>query len=393
VALVWFGESCASLSRGRSRRGAESGAFGRADVRGGVHRRLLIQPGPPWGQAPEPSAAWTFVAVLILRILPMDGGIVPGSAAGGAGVADGTNAGAFGRADVRGGVHRRLLVQPGPELPWGQIPGPSLARTFVVVCIIASGSAGAGAAVGADPGAFARPDVRGGVHRRLWFSRGRSPRGDTSRGLRPRGRSWWCASLPPVQPGPEWPTGQIPVPSTARTWVVVFISRLPWNGWCGTVQAQPPPGPEWPMGQSPEPSPAWTWVGMCIGRFLVGGCGLVAARRRASGSRLAPSVERGVPPGGDGFGTEAPREGRVMRGGGTNRSWGLGRRRAPARRLRRSWPSQPLSSMRTPAAARTMVRTRMVLPFGQPLGSMPRPLPARTCVVVFIGAPVSSPRG
>jgi hypothetical protein len=87
-----------------------------------------------------------------------------------------------------------LSVQPGPEPPWGQIPGPSAARTFVVVCIVASG-----------------------------FSRGRSRRGDTSRGLRPRGRSWWCAWSPLVQPGPEPPWGQIPVPSAARTLVVVCI--------------------------------------------------------------------------------------------------------------------------------------------------------------------------
>jgi hypothetical protein len=140
-------------------------------------------PGPPWGQTPEPSPARTFVVVCIVaswfsrgrsrrgdtsRCLRPPGrswwcaSSPPGSA--GAGAAVGTESGAFGRADVRGGVHRRLLIQPGPGPPWGHIPGPSAARTFVVVCIVAS-----------------------------WFSRGRSRRGDRSRCLRPPGRGWWCA--------------------------------------------------------------------------------------------------------------------------------------------------------------------------------------------------------
>jgi hypothetical protein len=194
-----------------------------------------FQPVPelPWGQTPVPSAARTWVVVFIFRILSMDGGVAPGSAAARAGIAVGTDAGAFGCANVGGGVHRFPLD---------------------VGLLCRSAAAGVGVAVGAEPGAFACADVGGDAHRMLpWV------------GFRPRG-------------GPA----------------------------------------------------------------------------EGGESRLPPRVQRGMQPAGDEFGMEAPREGRVMRGDGTNRRengpaagtgeapppartlWRLSRCRPCGRRLRRA---------------------------------------------------------
>jgi len=270
----------------------ELASFAGADRGPGRHRRVSVQ---PYGSMQLPSPARTEVWVVISvfrsgrrrvavrveavafagadrgvgghlrcsvsvrvdrgRIEPRSGWSSPRSAVG-------AHPGAFARADIRGGLHFRLL-QPGPEPPWGQMPVPSPARTWVVVCISAS-----------------------------------------------------------VQPGPEPPWGQTLEPSAARTWVVVFIFRIlsrvggaaprsaaaragvadgadagafgcadmgggvrPSVSFRGMVvlhSGQPPPGPEWPLGQSPAPSPARTWVGMRIGCSLGWVPALVAARRRAA---------------------------------------------------------------------------------------------------------------
>jgi hypothetical protein len=94
-------------------------------------------------------------------------------AAAGAGAPVRADAGALSGADVRGGLHLGLLC-----------PGSAAAG--------AGPRAGAGAAVRADAGAFTGANVRGRVHRALLVCR--LSRGGRGRGLRRRGCGWWRAS-------------------------------------------------------------------------------------------------------------------------------------------------------------------------------------------------------
>lgn len=134
----------------------------------------LPEPVPPLGHTPVPSPARTCVIVFIVVSRSAAAGIA------GAGTAVGAEPRAFACVDPRGRLHRRISVHPWPELlplpPTGQIPGPSPARTCVVVFIAASPV-----------------------------------------------QPW--PELPPEPELPDPPRGQRDGPSPARTRVVVFIVR------------------------------------------------------------------------------------------------------------------------------------------------------------------------
>jgi hypothetical protein len=213
VVTAAAGRSCSSPSAVGVDQGTLAGADGTVDrhaslpfVRGGAAPRLSLR-----------------------RAVRVDDAAVAGADRGVGGHRHSPfNRGPGRRGGRRRGLRRRgsksgcssssLLQCGGP--PCGSRPLPSPARMVVWVIVVALRSAGAGAAVGADPGAFGRADVGGRVHRRLSFSRGRSRRGDRCRCLRRPGRWWWCAS--PCS-GQSWPWGHIPGPSAARTRVVVCM--------------------------------------------------------------------------------------------------------------------------------------------------------------------------
>lgn len=167
----------------------------------------------PFGSMLLPAPARTVVFVVIVRSRGKGGGSPCSGARGSVGIQLGTF----------------TCVDRGPEShrqppPCGSMPVPSQARRCVVAFIGISSlcSGAARAAVRVDAVAFAGAEAGRGLHP---ISRSfRCGRADPGRFLRPPAPSSWCSSLPPLVCRQGRPCGSKPLPSPARTFVVVFIA-------------------------------------------------------------------------------------------------------------------------------------------------------------------------
>jgi hypothetical protein len=216
-----------------------------------------------------------------------------------------------------------------------------------------------------------------------------------------------------------WPYGSRPLPSPARTevWVVIVVSGQP----CGSKPLPSPartevwevivpysfqPWPEWPpLGQSPAPSPARQWVEMRI-VILLRSWWMAGVDSPCRGrADLARLYRVNAAPGGwvTTLGWRCcGRDRSCSRWGRTVRALRAGDSLGGEAHRRRGYVCQPLSSMRTPAPARTVVWICIVLLLVleadgprsctagspsvdlQPCGSIPVPSPAATWVFTFI---------